>query len=1065
MTNLQITSEAVNSSQHVLFRSACVQVPLRRIDRCIPWSSLLAIVLTGVVLISSFTENAAGTDSSQESATKQVPPGKTNSADSNLPVPDAEKRSGEAASDIVTVGDADVDPIEISGTVLDVDSKPASKCIVRIEGHSEKSLKSYAGSITTDEAGQFRIRIRVRKEGLPQLALSAVNSNNSQLGFYRFPRNNDVPSEPISVQMAAARVARLKVIDKSGAPVSDASAMMQLPHPVTSGRLQTGPDGTAQFVIPASDRIIAVLAWKDNAGLDYRLYELSREQKADAITKAPEFPEGGLETLVLDGASPVTIKVVDDDGMPLKEVGMYPWLLKKESENDLLNLSYFGREFLQNTGENGTTTFAWLPSWHTELLQFFPNVNGFDSERGTYTPGKDNGQLEIVLKKMVPIRGHVHHADGSPVQGIQVAAVGAGYTFDDAREQAFTDKDGAYEILVPPNQIYLVTASAKGLASAPQTGFAVTKGKPVESKDFILRAATRIYGTLVDEETQQPVAGANIFVYQYGQDIRSMEGVVLPNPKKSNTHIQPVTTYSTQTNEQGQFELFIGDGKFDIRPPRQEKAEKFEIAGESEREFVVTTKLVKQLELVGTVRDEATNELLAGARVFGVSRNHGGRDWQATTNSEGTFRVMQFPAATFVHAVSADKTLGAILELEAKQPSVALTLQPVGTAHGRLLTTETKEPWGGQVITFGVRVPDENNQSWSNRFGGRVTTAPDGTFELVALVPEWKYELDMDPRSDGTIPFLGNVLVKPGETFDIGDVSPPPPRKPYVPPTLEERIAGSFNVTGTATERYAKAKDLIGVVNQHLLIVFGVPDDPRIHSLMKIRFEDEDFRPLSDEFRFMAIPTDEKRRPDADSLASMLTESLERDRSEFLLVLLDSKGVKVATATAESLIVDGELSGEKLFEWLRKYRPEPQDARKLLDEALAAAKSENKRVLVQETATWCGPCHRLAGFLNANRVWEKDYIWIRMDHRYNGARELMAEIRDGAPGGIPWFAILDADGTKLATSNDLKSNQNIGFPSEVADLAHFEHMVKSTRQRLTDDEITDLIRMLTTENE
>lgn len=182
-------------------------------------------------------------------------------------------------------------------------------------------------------------------------------------------------------------------------------------------------------------------------------------------------------------------------------------------------------------------------------------------------------------------------------------------------------------------------------------------------------------------------------------------------------------------------------------------------------------------------------------------------------------------------------------------------------------------------------------------------------------------------------------------------------------------------------------------------------------------------------------------------------------------MLLDSKGVKVATATAESLIVDGELSGEKLFEWLRKYRPEPQDARKLLDEALAAAKSENKRVLVQETATWCGPCHRLAGFLNANRVWEKDYIWIRMDHRYNGARELMAEIRDGAPGGIPWFAILDADGTKLATSNDLKSNQNIGFPSEVADLAHFEHMVKSTRQRLTDDEITDLIRMLTTENE
>ena len=137
----------------------------------------------------------------------------------------------------------------------------------------------------------------------------------------------------------------------------------------------------------------------------------------------------------------------------------------------------------------------------------------------------------------------------------------------------------------------------------------------------------------------------------------------------------------------------------------------------------------------------------------------------------------------------------------------------------------------------------------------------------------------------------------------------------------------------------------------------------------------------------------------------------------------------------------------------------------MLDDALAAAQRENKRILVQETATWCGPCHRLAGFLNANRVWEKDYIWVRMDHRYKGAQELMAEIRDGADGGIPWFAILDAEGTKLATSNDLKSNQNIGFPSEVTGLAHFEHMLKSTRQRLTDVEITDLIRMLKTEEE
>ena len=85
-----------------------------------------------------------------------------------------------------------------------------------------------------------------------------------------------------------------------------------------------------------------------------------------------------------------------------------------------------------------------------------------------------------------------------------------------------------------------------------------------------------------------------------------------------------------------------------------------------------------------------------------------------------------------------------------------------------------------------------------------------------------------------------------------------------------------------------------------------------------------------------------------------------------------------------------------------------------------------------------------------------------MDHRYTGAQELMAELREGAYGGIPWFAILDADGKKLATSNELKSQNNIGFPTEPGDLVHFEHMLKSTQQRLTDEEISELISSLKT---
>jgi hypothetical protein len=88
-----------------------------------------------------------------------------------------------------------------------------------------------------------------------------------------------------------------------------------------------------------------------------------------------------------------------------------------------------------------------------------------------------------------------------------------------------------------------------------------------------------------------------------------------------------------------------------------------------------------------------------------------------------------------------------------------------------------------------------------------------------------------------------------------------------------------------------------------------------------------------------------------------------------------------------------------------------------------------------------------------------------MDHRYTGVQKVMDELRGEAGGGsIPWLAILDADGKTLATSNDLKSKQNIGFPSDAAGRAHFEHMLKSTKLHLTDVEITDLIQALVADN-
>jgi hypothetical protein len=229
---------------------------------------------------------------------------------------------------------------------------------------------------------------------------------------------------------------------------------------------------------------------------------------------------------------------------------------------------------------------------------------------------------------------------------------------------------------------------------------------------------------------------------------------------------------------------------------------------------------------------------------------------------------------------------------------------------------------------------------------------------------------------------------------------------------------------------------------------------------MELRYEDRDFRKVRDDFLIMALST---RDPDNAANIAQLLEELDVETTDatadFSLVLVASDGELISESSDENLLKDDELSKDMVIEWLRSHIDEPIDARKLFEETLVRAKQENKRVFVQETAMWCGPCHMLSDFLASNRVWEADYIWIKMDHRFTGARELMAELRDDASGGIPWFAILDSNGKKLATSNR-ESGDNIGFPSSEDGQEHFKQMLLDTRLSMTDDQVDAFVGQL-----
>jgi thiol-disulfide isomerase/thioredoxin len=96
---------------------------------------------------------------------------------------------------------------------------------------------------------------------------------------------------------------------------------------------------------------------------------------------------------------------------------------------------------------------------------------------------------------------------------------------------------------------------------------------------------------------------------------------------------------------------------------------------------------------------------------------------------------------------------------------------------------------------------------------------------------------------------------------------------------------------------------------------------------------------------------------------------------------------------------------------------ESADARADVKAALARAKSENRRVLIQWGANWCGWCRKLHATMATNANLAKklmyEYDVVRIDvGQFNKnldlAKELGAEIH-----AIPYLTVLDADGKAL----------------------------------------------------
>ncbi len=104
--------------------------------------------------------------------------------------------------------------------------------------------------------------------------------------------------------------------------------------------------------------------------------------------------------------------------------------------------------------------------------------------------------------------------------------------------------------------------------------------------------------------------------------------------------------------------------------------------------------------------------------------------------------------------------------------------------------------------------------------------------------------------------------------------------------------------------------------------------------------------------------------------------------------------------------------------------------------------------------TRCAPCFALARWFDDHReILEKDYVFLKIDdvRDLNGIR-LAGKLLGDFHLRIPFHFILDADGNQLI--NSVGPIGNIGDPQgSFEGTQHMLHMIRSTRKRITDEDL------------
>jgi hypothetical protein len=378
----------------------------------------------------------------------------------------------------------------------------------------------------------------------------------------------------------------------------------------------------------------------------------------------------------------------------------------------------------------------------------------------------DNVRIDFTLVQGGVVTGIVQEPSGALRANAIVAAYNLSGTL---RGTTLTNAQGAYAIVLPPGQYKLVAYDEGGAFAATfyrgagdfvsATPVSVTAARTTSAIDIRLRAAARVFGSVVDSNTSLPVGELLVFAY-------TENGVL-------------VAQTTTDANGAFRFSLAGGRYRFVAADPARRYANAF-YAGQ--RSFAAAEVVTLVASASTTLRLVATRGGIVAGRVTGdggaalagitvVAYNpDGSAQAETTTDAQGRYELTVAPGDVRVAAFDRTLTYATRFHLAsntffgADAVSVATGQRVSGydfalERAARRTGTVTDAATGQRLPGIAVAAYDESGvlvaSAATGDDGRYVLVVPSGTYRILAFDAELRYSTRYDagaPSYDQTTP-------------------------------------------------------------------------------------------------------------------------------------------------------------------------------------------------------------------------------------------------------------------------------------------------------------------------